>query len=110
MRPGQAGAEQALEIGEHDTTLKLSRPGKDGADVYPFNFDKIFRPQTAQAVVFEEVEGLVQSALDGYKVCIFAYGQTGTGKTFTMQGTKEPEQWGLIPRSLAKILHDAEAR
>jgi len=27
-----------------------------------------------------------------------------------MQGTKEPEQWGLIPRSLAKILHDAEAR
>ena len=85
MRPGQAGAEQALEIGEHDTTLKLSRPGKDGADVYPFNFDKIFRPQTAQAVVFEEVEGLVQSALDGYKVCIFAYGQTGTGKTFTMQ-------------------------
>ena len=26
-----------------------------------------------------------------------------------MQGTKEPEQWGLIPRSLAKILQDAEA-
>eukprot|EP00964_Phaeocystis_antarctica_P020068 scaffold11081_cov61-Phaeocystis_antarctica.AAC.3 len=109
VRPGLADAEQAIEIGEHDTTLKLSRPGKDGADVYPFNFDKIFRPQTPQERVFEEVEGLVQSALDGYKVCIFAYGQTGTGKTFTMQGTKEPEQWGLIPRSLAKILQDAEA-
>ena len=108
VRPGLADAEQAIEIGEHDTTLKLSRPGKDGADVYPFHFDKIFRPQTPQERVFEEVEGLVQSALDGYKVCIFAYGQTGTGKTFTMQGTKEPEQWGLIPRSLAKILHDAE--
>ena len=108
VRPGLAGAEQAIEIGEHDNALKLSRPGKDGADLYPFNFDKIFRPQTPQERVFEEVEGLVQSALDGYKVCIFAYGQTGTGKTFTMQGTKEPEQWGLIPRSLAKILQDAE--
>ena len=35
-------------------------------------------------------------------------GATGTGKTFTMQGTKEQAQWGLIPRSLTKILSDAE--
>ena len=102
VRPGLADAEQAIEIGEHDTTLKLSRPGKDGPDVYPFHFDKIFRPQTPQERVFEEVEGLVQSALDGYKVCIFAYGQTGTGKTFTMQGTKEPEQWGELTLTLTK--------
>ena len=51
----------------------------------------------------------MQSALDGYKVCIFAYGQTGSGKTFTMQGAREPESWGLIPRSLTKILKEADA-
>jgi Cdc6-like AAA superfamily ATPase len=34
--------------------------------------------------VFLEVEPIIRSALDGHNVCIFAYGQTGTGKTFTM--------------------------
>lgn len=34
--------------------------------------------------VFAEVEPILKSALDGHNVCVFAYGQTGTGKTFTM--------------------------
>lgn len=34
--------------------------------------------------VFSEVEPVIKSAVDGYNACIFAYGQTGTGKTFTM--------------------------
>lgn len=38
-----------------------------------------------QADIFAEVSDLVQSALDGYKVCLFSYGQTGAGKTHTMQ-------------------------
>eukprot|EP00812_Abedinium_dasypus_P014217 NODE_772_length_1368_cov_494.155369.p1 GENE.NODE_772_length_1368_cov_494.155369~~NODE_772_length_1368_cov_494.155369.p1 ORF type:complete len:326 (+),score=69.75 NODE_772_length_1368_cov_494.155369:29-1006(+) len=66
-------------------------------------FDCIFTGETTQAEMFEEVSGLVQSALDGYKVCIFAYGQTSAGKTFTMQGQRAPELQGLIPRSLNKI-------
>ncbi|KAJ7009346.1 hypothetical protein NC653_000113 [Populus alba x Populus x berolinensis] len=34
--------------------------------------------------VFTEVEPIIKSVIDGYNACIFAYGQTGTGKTFTM--------------------------
>mgnify|MGYP001808066851 CR=1 FL=1 len=37
------------------------------------------------AQIFGEVSELVQSALDGYHVCLFSYGQTGAGKTYTMQ-------------------------
>lgn len=39
--------------------------------------------------VFEKAAPLATSVLDGYNVCIFAYGQTGTGKTFTMEGTQD---------------------
>lgn len=34
--------------------------------------------------VFLEIEPVIKSVIDGYNACIFAYGQTGTGKTFTM--------------------------
>ncbi|XP_022640932.1 kinesin-like protein KIN-14U isoform X2 [Vigna radiata var. radiata] len=43
--------------------------------------------------------------MDGHNVCVFAYGQTGTGKTFTMDGTNE--QPGIIPRALEELFHQA---
>ncbi|CAD5217906.1 unnamed protein product [Bursaphelenchus xylophilus] len=49
-------------------------------------FDKIFSQEATQADVFDEVSPLVQSCLDGKNVSIFAYGHTGSGKTFTMEG------------------------
>ena len=51
-----------------------------------FVYDQVFTPRASQEAVFAEVLPLVQSALDGYKVCIFAYGQTNSGKTYTMLG------------------------
>jgi len=42
-----------------------------------------------QGRVFADVKSLVGSVLDGYNVCIFAYGQTGAGKTFTMEGPSD---------------------
>ncbi|KAE8675390.1 hypothetical protein F3Y22_tig00111671pilonHSYRG00094 [Hibiscus syriacus] len=50
-----------------------------------FNFDHVFRPDDGQEAVFARTKPIVTSVLDGYNVCIFAYGQTGTGKTFTME-------------------------
>lgn len=44
---------------------------------WAFDFDRVFGPSTTQEKMFLEVSALVQSAMDGYRVCIFAYGQTG---------------------------------
>lgn len=46
--------------------------------------------------------------MDGYNVCIFAYGQTGTGKTFTMEGT--PENRGVNYRTLKELFKISEDR
>lgn len=43
------------------------------------------------------------SVVNGKNVCIFAYGPTGTGKTFTMMGDGSEENKGLAPRILEKI-------
>lgn len=48
---------------------------------------------------------MIQSVLDGYHACIFAYGQTGTGKTHTMQGEiSSSHQAGVQPRALSLLL------
>lgn len=69
-----------------------------------------FSPNPGQAAVFEEVSDLVQSALDGYKVCLFSYGQTGAGKTHTMQGSRSFEGQGIIPRAISKVCGPGQAR
>jgi kinesin family protein C2/C3 len=46
--------------------------------------------------------------LDGYNVCIFAYGQTGTGKTFTMEGS--PENRGVNYRTLDELFRVSQER
>ena len=49
---------------------------------------------------------IIESVIQGYNGTIFAYGQTGTGKTFTMEGNlKEEELKGIIPRSFDMIFN-----
>ncbi|CAI0405830.1 unnamed protein product, partial [Linum tenue] len=58
--------------------------------------------------VFEDASPVATSVLDGYNVCIFAYGQTGTGKTFTMEGTEQNR--GVNYRTLELLFKIAEDR
>ncbi|XP_020217268.1 kinesin-like protein KIN-14R isoform X2 [Cajanus cajan] len=60
-----------------------------GSTKKPFRFDRVYTPNDDQVDVFADASSMVISVLDGYNVCIFAYGQTGTGKTFTMEGTEQ---------------------
>ena len=48
--------------------------------VQAFEFDRVFGPESTQEQVFGDVAQLVMSVLDGYNVCIFAYGQTGAAR------------------------------
>mmetsp|Transcript_33661 Transcript_33661/g.66197 ORF Transcript_33661/g.66197 Transcript_33661/m.66197 type:complete len:1170 (+) Transcript_33661:123-3632(+) len=71
-----------------------------------FGFDSVWTPGT-QEEVFDDSKDLVQSAVDGYNVTMFAYGQTGAGKTFTMYGV--PGKEGTAPRTIEEIFRVTEA-
>ncbi|KAH7847341.1 hypothetical protein Vadar_024947 [Vaccinium darrowii] len=73
-----------------------------------YKFDRVYTPKDDQVDVFEDASPMVTSVLDGYNVCIFAYGQTGTGKTFTMEGTELNR--GVNYRTLEQLFKVAEER
>lgn len=58
--------------------------------------------------MFADVSPIVVSVLDGYNACIFAYGQTGTGKTFTMEGSEHNR--GVNYRTLEQLFKIAWER
>ncbi|XP_014492749.1 kinesin-like protein KIN-14B [Vigna radiata var. radiata] len=66
-----------------------------------FEFDRVYGPHVGQAELFSDVQPLVQSALDGYNVSIFAYGQTHSGKTHTMEGSSYDR--GLYSRCFEEL-------
>jgi len=57
-----------------------------------FSFDRVFGVDSKQVDVYKVVAApLVEEVLAGYNCTVFAYGQTGTGKTFTMEGERHEE-------------------
>lgn len=52
----------------------------------------------SQNLVYNDIgKEMLAHAFEGYNVCIFAYGQTGAGKSYTMMGKQEEGQEGIIP-------------
>ncbi|XP_039604727.1 kinesin-like protein KIF3C isoform X1 [Polypterus senegalus] len=70
-----------------------------------FTFDAVYDANSKQSDLYDEtVRPLIDSVLQGFNGTIFAYGQTGTGKTYTMQGAwMDPEKRGVIPNSFEHI-------
>lgn len=77
-----------------------------------FTFDTVFGADSNQMEVYNQAaRPIIENVLEGYNGTIFAYGQTGTGKTYTMAGDRSiPELKGIIPNSFAHIFgHIAKA-
>uniref|UniRef100_A0A673KF16 Kinesin-like protein n=1 Tax=Sinocyclocheilus rhinocerous TaxID=307959 RepID=A0A673KF16_9TELE len=78
-----------------------------------YTFDMVFGPSAKQIDVYRSVVcPILDEVIMGYNCTVFAYGQTGTGKTFTMEGERSPNEeftWeedplaGIIPRTLHQI-------
>ncbi|KAK9322433.1 P-loop containing nucleoside triphosphate hydrolase protein [Lipomyces orientalis] len=80
-----------------------------------YSFDHVFGPEADQAMVYEDVVApILEEALAGYNCTVFAYGQTGTGKTYTMSGDVSDNYGtfandaGVIPRALYKLFQALE--
>ncbi|XP_030018193.1 kinesin-like protein KIF1C isoform X1 [Sphaeramia orbicularis] len=104
----EVGRSAKCVIQMQGNTTCISNPkqqNKDGAK--NFTFDYSYWSHTtaddpsfaSQKQVYKDIgEEMLLHAFEGYNVCIFAYGQTGAGKSYTMMGKQEPGQEGIIPQ------------
>lgn len=79
-------------------------------DDLEFKFDYAFHPDDPQTKVFEiAAKPTVDAVMQGFNGTIFAYGQTSSGKTWTMTGGKSDQDIGIIPRMVSSIFQKIES-
>ncbi|XP_056102273.1 kinesin-like protein KIF1A isoform X27 [Rhinichthys klamathensis goyatoka] len=92
-----------IQMSGNTTTIINPKAPKENKS---FNFDYSYWSHTSpedinfasQQQVYRDIgEEMLLHAFEGYNVCIFAYGQTGAGKSYTMMGKQEKDQQGIIP-------------
>ncbi|XP_070382537.1 osmotic avoidance abnormal protein 3-like isoform X4 [Dermacentor albipictus] len=83
----------------------LTNPADRSAPAKTFCFDGAYDPSSTTEQIYDDiVYPIVESVSEGYNGTVFAYGQTGCGKSFSMQGTpRVPQQKGIIPRSFEHV-------
>ncbi|KAJ1379844.1 P-loop containing nucleoside triphosphate hydrolase [Sesbania bispinosa] len=112
---------QVISCNEYNREVSVSQniAGKHIDRV--FTFDKVFGPSARQKDLYEQaIVPIVNEVLEGFNCTIFAYGQTGTGKTYTMEGECKrsksgsngglPEGAGVIPRAVKQIFDTLESQ
>ena len=103
-------------------------PHADRATEKRFAYDRVFDQHTTQAQVFEEsgAKGMVAQVVEGFHATVFAYGQTSSGKTHTMEGYQytatgsdgspkinfevDDERIGLMPRAIRELFEGVQRR
>ncbi|KAJ5122843.1 hypothetical protein N7526_009780 [Penicillium atrosanguineum] len=102
VRPDANGGDMSRTQGEWSVDGRqglISYRGKEGGDYY---YDNVFTSHENNAKVYDSAaKRLVRRVMEGYHGTVFAYGMTGTGKTFSMQGTATSP--GVIPLAITDI-------
>ncbi|KAF6212338.1 hypothetical protein GE061_012860, partial [Apolygus lucorum] len=102
----EAGYKTVISVNRINGCICVKNPTAGSQDIPKvFTYDTVFDTDSKQMDVYNETaRPIVEKVLAGYNGTIFAYGQTGTGKTFTMEGVNtEPELRGVIPNSFAHL-------
>lgn len=99
------GHRRIIEMNVKKGTIEITNPSKKEEVPRMFTYDSVYDWNSKQIDLYDETfRQLVDSVLEGYNGTIFAYGQTGTGKTFTMEGVRtDPDLRGVIPNSFEHI-------
>jgi kinesin family protein 5 len=88
-----------------DKNIKVRVAGEEKP--HDFAFDGIFGPEIPQVEVFNQVaKPVIDKLMEGYNGTVFAYGQTSSGKTFTMEGPDvidSDDKKGIIPRMMSYL-------
>jgi kinesin family protein 11 len=94
-----------IHINQYYDKFKVTHGGASKKSAKTLEFDRVFGMYSQQTEVYDSmVKPIVEEAVRGYNCTVFAYGQTGTGKTHTMEGSlTDNEAWGMIPRATQTI-------
>ena len=100
------GREQIVHVDRTSCSIRVRNPDADSREApRSFTFDNVYGEGAEQKTIYDETAApIVEAALQGYNGTIFAYGQTGAGKTHTMEGYPDPpELRGIIPNTFRHI-------
>eukprot|EP00794_Sanderia_malayensis_P016918 gene16918-18624_t len=103
--------EIVLTVDRTQRTCILRKPGdRISSPRKVFTFDGVYEADATNDEIYTEfVSPLVESVLEGYNGCVFAYGQTSCGKTFSMQGLQNMNmQRGIINRAIDQIFENIQ--
>lgn len=110
------GYTEVVKITKEDNSVAVAVPKNDDSEYKQFTFDSVFDWNSTQEDLYSKmVHPLIESVLNGFNATIFAYGQTGTGKTYTMEGIRDEklplsgqDNRGIIPRTFEQIFQTIE--
>ncbi|KAI0372260.1 kinesin-domain-containing protein [Pilatotrama ljubarskyi] len=103
IRPTENPIAWDVTTATHPKTIKLQQQHSKSAATPPqdFRFDEILTGSENKPVYNAVARSHVCAAMDGYNAVVFAYGQTASGKTFTLSG--DEDQPGIIPRAMKDV-------